>query len=204
VRADLWFQILERERAEFSEKYAVLYAQLKKVEEALRLKTVYDIQAWWATRLAIRNARKQRLRMDHSLRYRRIRRLVKMKRVIDNFDPWTTSLDQIEMEYCDLLPELSEYRLYKSKKAMALAVKFARYILDNAKTKHAAAVFKERHRERKRFERLASMEMQRQRELRVEQSFRHQMVEKTKNMLARTWMCARFECNKRIFLSEFR
>lgn len=135
-------QILDRERIEYAEKYSMLYAQLKRVEEELRLKTVYDIQAWWATRIAIRKAKRGRLRMEDSLWYRRIRRLVKMKRTVDEFDPWTSTLEQLEIEFCDLLPELSEYRLYKSKKALALAIKFARIILDNAKTKHAAAVFK--------------------------------------------------------------
>lgn len=137
----LCVQILAQEKAHYTALYTALRGQLQTVEAELRLKTVFDIQAWWATRMAIRKARTQRLSMEKSLRRRRIRRLVRMKRAVDTFDPWASTLEELELAYCDLLPELAEYRQYKSKKSIKIALKFARYILDVAKKKHAAAVF---------------------------------------------------------------
>lgn len=61
-----------------------------------------------------------------------------------------------------------------------------------------------RNKERKRLERLISYEMVRKKEKILTETLRHQIQEQTKKMINRTWMCDRYECNKRIFLSEQR
>jgi hypothetical protein len=128
-------KILNKEVIIFEKDYLSLKATLLRVEEELRHKTLYDIQAWWATRLAIRRARKMYQRMEHSLYYRRIRRLVLMKRAVDKFHSWLSSLKDLELLYDDVLPELSEYRLYKTKKVQSIVIRFAKRILDISNSK---------------------------------------------------------------------
>ncbi len=62
----------------------------------------------------------------------------------------------------------------------------------------------QRAQERKRLERLISYEIIRKKEIVLTESLRKQIEEQTKKMIGRTWMCDRFECNKRVFYSEQR
>mmetsp|Transcript_16206 Transcript_16206/g.24415 ORF Transcript_16206/g.24415 Transcript_16206/m.24415 type:complete len:910 (+) Transcript_16206:48-2777(+) len=208
VPREFELEILKREVIEFQEKYDEVKSALTQVETELRHKTVYDVQAWWGTRLAIRKAREMNRKMEHSRFYFRIRRLVKLKKALDEFDPWRSSLEALEAKFCDLLPELAEYRLKKTTRAMKIANRFARQILTITREKASAVEAKRRLQEslkqRRRLERYQSLEMQRQREARVAQSMRHELRKEAERMLNRTWMCDRFECNKRVFYSEFR
>lgn len=61
-----------------------------------------------------------------------------------------------------------------------------------------------RNKERKRLERLISFEIIRKKEKVLTETLRQQIEEKARKMVARTWMCDRYECNKRVFMSEQR
>ncbi len=122
------------EVVEFEQSYLAHRSVLLSLENDLRQHVVYEIQAWWATHNLRRKLQKQEEKMHHSHFYYRIRRLVKMKYDIDHWDKWKTTISSLENIYCDLLPELAEYRLYKSKKIQQIVTKFLDKILAKYKS----------------------------------------------------------------------
>lgn len=65
-----------------------------------------------------------------------------MKNAIDHWDIWTTSLESLETQFCDILPEFAEYRLYKSKKIQKLVVKFVEKMLSKYKKNNTLSLLK--------------------------------------------------------------
>lgn len=47
-----------------------------------------------------------------------------MKNEIDHWDIWKKSVQELELEYCDVLAELSEYRLEKTKRVQRIVKRF--------------------------------------------------------------------------------
>lgn len=52
-----------------------------------------------------------------------------MKREIDHWDIWKRSLEDLELEFCDVLTELSEYRLEKTKRIQRIVQKFVNKLI---------------------------------------------------------------------------
>mgnify|MGYP003386300368 CR=1 FL=1 len=82
---------------------------------------MYDIQAWWSSTIAWRKAYKRHQRLQKSLYNHRIRRLAKLKKTIDKFNPLKQTINELEDAFCDVIPELREYRLYKKRKATKIS-----------------------------------------------------------------------------------
>jgi hypothetical protein len=138
-------QILAREIVRYKAAYEEELEELKACESELRESTVYDIQAWWASTLAWRKARKRHERMLKSLYWYRIRRLVRLKKAVDKFNPVTQTMNDLEDVFCDLIPELREYRLLKKKKATRIANRWGFKLLAKARAKLSNGLWKVHH-----------------------------------------------------------
>lgn len=124
--------------------YETQLEALQAYEAELRENTVYDIQAWWASTIAWRKAIKQHQRVQKSLYYYRIRRLAKLKKAIDKFNPVKVTMNALEDAFCDVIPELREYRLYKKAKATKIATRWGFKLLAKARAKLTSGLWKVR------------------------------------------------------------
>lgn len=138
----LLLQILAEELVRYEANYLQELDKIRSLEADLREKTVYDIQAWWASTLAWRRAHRQHLRLEKSSYWFRIRRLVKMKRAIDSFDSTKTQMNDLEDIFCDVIPEMREYRIHKKAKATNIAAWWGRKLLAKARARLSNGAWK--------------------------------------------------------------
>ena len=127
---------------EYEKNFNRFQSLLTALESEIRHNVVYDIQAWWACHLLTRKLNQIEVKRIKSQYYFHIRRLVKMKHAVDHWDKWVTSLESLEIQFCDVLKELTEYRLYKSKKIQNIVTKFAHKILQKYKKHNTLSLLK--------------------------------------------------------------
>ena len=197
--------------------------KLKKYESNLRQQLVFDIQAWWGTTLAWRKAKRHHDKFQFSAFKYRVRRLVKLKKALDKFDPAKKTFNELEDEFCDLIPELREYRLYKKSRVMNIVARWGTKALSRARKKLSnilekvctwhllycalllLTIFSQEQRlERLRQEALLERRLRRENEMKIAEDIRQDLHALAEEMAKRDWTCPRFECKRRKFLSKER
>jgi len=201
---DFEVNLLAEEIVRYEADYEMKKKKLKDYEAEMREKTIYDIQAWWASTIAWRKARKRHNRLLKSEYWYRIRRLVKLKKTIDKYDPTKVKMNDLEDAFCDLIPELREYRVYKKSKAMKIATRWGFKVLAKAREKLTNGKWKAERMERLREEARLARQARRNDEIKVAEELRQDLHALAEEMAKREWTCPRFECNRHKFLSKER
>lgn len=197
-------KLLEGEEVRHKEEFELCKDALRTYEASLRERTVHDIQAWWASTLALRRSRNQHARVVESRWRHRVRRLVKLKKAIDHFRPDKITLSQLEDIFCDLVPELREYRLYKKTKVNGIATRWGLKLLAKARVKLSNGLWKQQRMDALREEARLARQLLRNEEVRVAEELRQDLSALAEELAKREYTCPRFECNRRKFLSKER
>jgi hypothetical protein len=209
----------------YEEDFKLKQKKLKDFEAEVRDKTIYDIQAWWASTIAWRKARKRHERLLKSMYWYRIRRLVLLKKAVDRYDPTKIKMNDLEDQFCDVIPELREYRIYKKAKAMKIATRWGLKLLAKAREKLTNGLWKvivyaaflkpllfdlhvlcEKAQRLERLREEARLERQHRRndEIKVAEELRQDLRALAEEIAKREWTCPRFECKRHKFLSKER
>jgi len=111
-------QALDDEEAEAESKLVEANEGIEALETALFIRSRDNFQAWWPCVLAKWRAQRAATRMNRSCWFYCIRRLVKMKRLIDKTAENELDFDYLVGEFPDVRDELEEYlKLVQSRRA---------------------------------------------------------------------------------------
>lgn len=109
-----------------------LHAAQERIDavEAVMFKLGRDaIQAWWPCVLARRRGQRNAIILRRSVWYFRVRRLVKMKRLVDSTDNNKLDFDYLTQEFCDVREALEEYLEKVQARRLAIADRVAKVFL---------------------------------------------------------------------------
>ena len=136
-------QALDEEEREAEEKLATANVGIEALEKVLFIHSRDTFQAWWPCVLAKWRALRAAIRMNWSTWFFRIRRMVKMKRLIDKTAENELDFDYLLCEFSDVRDALEEY-LSKIQGQRAVNAEFvAKRFLSNLRTAVAMARKKE-------------------------------------------------------------
>lgn len=136
-------EALDLEESEELHKLAEANEGIEALEKALFIRSRDTIQAWWPCVLAKWRAQRAAVRMNRSVWFFRIRRLVKMKRLIDTTDNNQLDFDFLVGEFPDVRDALEEYIKLVQDRRNEIAERVAKTFLTNLRKAVALARKKE-------------------------------------------------------------
>lgn len=175
------------------------------------------MQTWWNVISSLTKAKRQETRLERSLYYFRLRRLSKLKHILDlenknsnsivldlNSSSSSTVRNQYTVTFSDLRPEIDEYSTYLTKKKAANVHRQAVTFLQKLRTCVA------RTRQRCLHDTQRQHALQAMHEAKLCESRRRKELKEARTRLCllearrSTWVCLRPECAYRAFMSQDR
>ena len=161
-----------------------------------------NIQAWWVSVLAKWRVRRQERARTKNLYKYRIKRLVRLKRQIDNTIESKMNFEELEYTYSDLIPELKEYVSHVILYRNALGEKIGRIFIDNLR-KAVARARRKRYMEDE--AKAKEKEIQQALIQKKKRAAELQSMRKLwKTLSKRKYICLREQCNGKTFFSKER
>jgi len=193
---------LDDEESDEKSKLLAASEGIDSLEKMLFIHSRDTIQAWWPCVLAKWRAQRAARRMNSSIWFYRIRRLVKMKRILDATDENQLDFDYLVGEFPDVRDALEEYIKVVQDRRKIVAEKVAKVFLTNLRK----AVAWTRKKEYLRQERIKSEGMARDMALSTKKKelFLMAMRKRVQVLERRKFVCIRPRCCGRQFISEDR
>ena len=219
VHIDHEMSMLEEEYAKQCDCTEDMQATMHALRVVMEKKLIYDMQAWYACRMANRRARRQYERMQWSLYYYRIRKLSRMKRRLDYLhyhNPSEEDLEAFEYTYSDLQSESAEYRRMLAIKKRYIVGKYAPMVWEKLIKLYATRkeILRREANERelaRRRELRQRQEKKRRKMLKLaededdsEEAIKARLLEKVRMMQNKRYICHYVDCHKREFKSQQR
>jgi hypothetical protein len=200
---------------------ANLRSEMEGLHSSMSYRLVLDLQHWYCARVALRKEARREANLEKSLFYYRVRRLVRMKRELDQMRFHRVTLEESEAfsyRYSDLTEESEEYRRvcilrnnYIEKKYTARLLKHWN-IISGRKQQRQRQRAQEMEAVRAR-ERQARLERRQQRLARKNEAAAaidekklivERLKDKIQRLKSRVFKCDRVDCHGRSFASQAR